>query len=267
MTISYRQDATTSEDSAVDGVVTLANAPLNGSTLIAVVGCLSNNGAISITQTGATWNLLETSSVTADTVNSAEIRVQVWGAFNVENAGAVATFAFSGGTTNRGMIVVEYYGNVFEFPNPPDRMKTKTGSTAPTVLGTIDTTPATAITREDEELFIGVAGISEQLVFSNSQQGFSARKQIVIGAGANTGKLAIADQFTSSAKTVIWQVDHAAHPTNTVYWAAVVAGIRGALQVPFVGGAEPTVSEPVTEQTDYSSDGIGKLASQFRAKS
>ncbi len=265
MTIAFRQSKARSEtDSSSLGVV-LDNVPLNGSALIAAVAVASNNGVIQIVQTGASWALLfeSASSENADEANGSLVRAQIWGAFDIEAAVAFLRIPFTGGTTKRGVIVAEYTGGVFEFPNPADRVVGDTGTTAGPSVGSLDTGIG-GVTREAAELWVGAGAVDKKLAFSSPGSPFAIRDQVDIGSPA-AGKIVLVDAFLAVATNIRFRIDHASG--SSVAWAATMAAIRGNLQVPAEAVDVPAANEPVTEFEDYSTDGIEKLAAQYRARS
>lgn len=267
MTISFRQLITASVTSATPTTVFLPSAPLPGSALIAVVGCLKPVRPTLFRHGAVDWNLLyeHDGLIEADQQALEAVRVQVWGAFDLP-AGASAQIGidFSGGTSDRGIILAEYTGDVFQFPNPADRVGKKSGSTAPATPGTIDTAPATAEIREDVELLIGGVATDQAVTLSNPGLGYTLRSQAGIGATPD-GTVGLLERVTFTPVGIRIVVDHSADPSG-VNWVGVGAGTRGNLQVPAEEVDAPAVSEPVTEFVDYSGDGIGKLISQLRAK-
>jgi hypothetical protein len=264
MTIAHRQTAKIAATSSTPTTLPLSSAPLNGSALIAAVGCASDNGVASITQTGANWNLLlETSNQNAEEVNGVLILVQIWGAFNVQSAGIQIEFSFSGGVTDRGIIVAEYTGDVFRFPNPADRVVGNVGTTGAGLSGTASTGVG-GTTRENDELWVAATGANQNVTWSNPIGGFTIRDTKSIGTGP-LGNLALLDRFTTATGALQSGAKHSSDPSATA-WAAVAAAMRGILQVPFVGPDAPTAAEPVSEISDYSSAAIEKLAAQFRSK-
>ncbi len=267
MTIAFRQLITKSENSSAPMTVVLPSDPLVGSALIIVVGCSKTSGISRVrTQLTEEWNLLFESDgpVDADEQALEAVRVQIWGAFDIPN-GMVAQIGieFSGGTSERGLILAEYTGDVFQFPNPADRVIGGTDVTPPATEGTIEIS-GTKDTREAEELFVGAAAVDQDVSFIRPEAPFSIRSQTDIGS-PSSGRIALLDFISSATRTPEMLVDHEAF-ASSVNWAGVMAAIRGILQVPATAVVAPAVSEPVTEFTDYSSDGIGKLIAQLRAK-
>jgi hypothetical protein len=267
MALAFRQSKTDSNTGAAALSVTLSSPTLVGSALIAAVGLGSNNGVSTLADPAraTSWNLLyeAASSEDADEGNVANVRVQIWGSFNVPAGVDEFRFVFSGGTTDRGVIVAEYTGDVFEFPNPADRVVGTIGTTAAGV-GTADTGVG-GTTREDDELWVACCGCDDNVTWQNPTAPFSIRAQGDIGNPA-AGQIALLDDFSSSAAALRAQCDHSAG-AGAVEWAITAAALRGVLQVPVTATTEPVSAEPVTEFTDYSSDAIGKFIAQLRARS
>ncbi len=267
MTITYRQHERASDTRAgtVATTVQLAQNPLKGSELIAVVAVLSDNGVTNIAQTGSDWNLLyENAGDNADERNGSVLRVQIWGAFDIEGGDKDVVFSFSGGTTKRGIVVVEYTGDVFLFSNPADRVVGAFGTTpgGGPGDGVIQSGPSGA-TREGEQLMIGAAAIDQSLNIFDPAPPFAIRQAVEIGSPA-FGRLSVLDAMSSDLGVEL-EVNHDGDPANTE-WVALATALLGNVQIPVDPATPPVAPEPVTEFEDYSSDGINKLASQYRAR-
>lgn len=266
MTITHVQTVTGQATSAVPLTLFLGAEPGVGSALIAAVAIEGTNSVTAVRASGASWNLLyeAASAEDADEVNGTAIRAQLWGAFDVAGVGSgQAGFVFSGGTVAKGIVMAEYSGDVFEFPNPADRIVGSFGTSAPGTTGPADTGAATNPTRENVELWVAAAGVNKSSIWSSAVAPFAIRDQIAIPP---FGAVCLLDYVASATGTMRAQASHAATGSG-MPWAITAAAIRGDLQVPADVTTVPAVSEPVTEQEDYSSNGIEKLASQFRARS
>jgi hypothetical protein len=247
--------------------VFLPSAPLAGSALIIAVACGKGIGITAVRpQSTEEWNLLyeNEGTVTADQNTSGSIRAQIWAAFDIPD-GLTNQFGivFSGGVNERGVILAEYTGDIFQFPNPADRVAKATGTTPAFTTGTLDTGSG-GTTREANELWVGVGAATPTVAFSNPGSPFSIRVNAV-AIGTGPGRMCLLDAFLTSLEPAIMRVDHDDLNPAIVTWVAAMAATRGILQVPAAATTVPTVSEPVTEQTDYSSDGIEKLIAQLRA--
>jgi hypothetical protein len=266
MTISFRQKGTLSETSSLPATVFMPSTPLNGSALIAVVGCLKKIGVSKFREReGVIWNLLfeQDGPVDADLEALDAVRSQIWGAFDIRDASDQVGIEFSGGTTSRGVVIAEYTGDVFRLPNPADRVVAGSGQTPPATSATMDSGVG-GDTREAEELWIGAPATDQPVTFSNLSTPFTAiRDQIDIGS-PGAGSVALVDGVTSITRTSRFRIDHSASG-STVNWVAVMAAIRGDLQSPLAGPEAPTVGEPVTENDDHRGDAVGHLVEQFRS--
>ena len=268
MAIAFRQLITASETSAVPTTVFLPSDPVNGSTLIAVVACIGTASVSRIRHGDIVWQLLyeNDGQVEADENANDAVRVQIWGAFNIQSAIDQIGFEFSGETTERGIIVAEYTGHGFEFPNPADRVIGDTGVGFGLLEANLDTGIG-GVTRETDELWVAGAASSRDRPFQNPDgDPFDIRTQIEIGSPAG-GQVALLDSVDlgTRIRAVQMTVDQrsAAAIAN---WAAVMAALRGTLQVPNDGPDEPTSAEPVTENTDHYGTAIGHLLEQFKSR-
>ena len=88
MAIAFRQLVTASVTSGVPATVFLPAAPLNGSSLIAVTACIGTASVSEISHHDTAWQLLYENDglVDADENAADAVRVQIWGAFNVQDA-------------------------------------------------------------------------------------------------------------------------------------------------------------------------------------
>jgi hypothetical protein len=267
MTITFEQFKSASRTStAATWTIFLDNPVKDGSSLIVILGAIGNIRAIDISQNGdVVWNVIEDSTGNrADSENGC--RVQIWAAHDVKDAGQGLTLRLSGSpatSKDTGVIISEWSGNTFKFPNPADRLTVKAGSTPPATPGTIDTTPATASIREDEELLIGAATADKPVTYSNPGLGYTLRAQTDVGSPA-VGKLAALDRITFTPVGVRFTVDHTAD-AGGVSWEAAACAIRGALQVPAPETPAPTVSEPIAEVEDHTGVAIGHLLEEFKS--
>jgi hypothetical protein len=217
-------------------------------------------------QAGESWNLLfeNDGPIDADQQITTLVRVQLWAAFDIpDGVPSGISIEFSGGgTSERGVVVAEYTGDIFQFENPADRVVKGSGATPPSTIGDIDTGTG-GTTREAAELWVGVAGADGTTVFSNPTAPFAIRvNAVAIGSGA--GRLVLLDAFTSSVQGARLQLDHSGIPGG-VKWAAAMAAIRGVLQVPATPVETPSVGEPITENEDHEGDAIGHLLEQFKS--
>lgn len=265
MTIAFRQSVTLNETSAATANPQLPSPPLPGSALIAAIATGSGVGATSFSHDDARWNLLsENAGDDADEKGGVVLRAQIWAAFDIPaGTGDKIEISFSGGSSKRGIIIAEYTGDVFQFPNPADRVVKDNGTTAAFTIGDIDTGNS-GDTREDDELFVGVAAADATVVFSNPTAPMAIRVTAVPIGIAGSGVMALLDAFVSSTQKGRLKLDHDAVPP-VVVWVAVVAAIRGNLQVPATPVAAPTVGEPITENEDHEGDAIGHLLEQFKS--
>jgi hypothetical protein len=266
MAVTFRQRITGSETSAGGMTLLLPSDPLVGSMLIAAVGVMGTVGVTRFRVSPATeWQLLYEHDGLADAdSNPGTVRVQLWGAFNIPAINRQIGVSFGGGTTHRGVIVSEYTGETFQFDNPADRVSVGSGQTAALTVGTL----LTALGGESREAVENWSGAGAANVpgvtFQNPGFPFVIRSQIDIGNPA-AGRLVFLNANTSAKANAQLRVDHTAD-AGIVKWAAAMAAVRGILQGPAEVTEEPVAQEPVTEQDDYSGNGIDKLISQLRAR-
>ena len=108
--------------------------PVNGNTLIAVIGVYGSNNLTvsSITQTGANW-VRDVSRQTGDGTGD----VEIWRASNVQNAESSITVNLAGsGTLNEAIAEVCEYSGLTN-TNPLDRTGTNTGVSGTPTIGTM----------------------------------------------------------------------------------------------------------------------------------
>jgi hypothetical protein len=260
MAYAFRQKAQKSESSSGVLKISFSSAPLDGSALIMAVATTSGAAATQIDQDGAEWQLLQeaASEEFADENNDLKVRVQLWGAFNVQRAATLMEITFSGGTTDRGAIAAEYTGDTFLFPNPADRVVGDVGSssssTGPADTGTGGTT------REAEELWVAAAANdSATLTWTSADSPFVLNDTVAIGS---TGQLGFADALQSSTGALSAQINHSLGGGN---WAITSAAVRGDLQEPAGETEEPVSEDPVTENNDHAGDAIDNLLEQFKS--
>lgn len=263
MAILYRQHVCASVTTWAPTTVFLPSVPLNGSALIAVVGCTGGAG-ISYFRGNGDWHLLYENDgpIYAEAQTPGGLRVQVWGAFDTVNVSNMIGICFSGGTSDRGIVVAEYTGDIFRFSNPADRVSSGV-TTSPAFVESTISWPPGGYSREAEELLVSVGALDQVVNFFDPADGYIIRDQADIGDPA-AGSVIMLDKISSTITSISTEVDHSAPPAlANVAMAGVM--LRGSLQIPFDYPAEPVAQEPVTENTDHAGTAIGHLIEQFKS--
>lgn len=264
MALAFRQSVKLATTSAAPMTLNLPSAPLPKSALLAAVATTGDVGVAAFRHETAIWNLLlENAGALADELNGVVLRAQIWGAFDIPAVGGQIGIDFAdAASSERGVIIAEYTGDVFQFPNPADRVIGDSGTTAGPSTGTIDTGSG-ADAREAEELLIGAAAADQVVTLSGPGSPFAIRDTVDIGSPA-AGTLGLLDAFTVSPITPLrMRVDHSV--ATALEWVAVTAAIRGVLQVPATPVTTPISGEPVTENDDHEGVAIGHLLEQFQS--
>jgi hypothetical protein len=264
MTITLENINSTADTAAQVVSIGFGGATEDGSALIAVIGVAGIQKATKIERAATDdWNLLyEFGGQNADQANTTALRGQIWGAFDTVASSSNVSITFPSAGIDKGIFVAEYRGDVFAFPNPADRVVSAFGTTVGPGVGTLNSGTG-GTTREAVEMWIGAALVDQALGLQNEVAPFVLQGEIDIGVPA-AGNLGYLDAITSGTAKPNLKVDH--DVGAGVEWVAIAAAIRGDLQIPVTATTQPAASEPVTEFEDYSSDGIGKLAFQYRAR-
>lgn len=261
MAIVREQVVTKTETASANMSLTVA-APKNGSALLLLGAVDELAGIRAVTQAGATWNKLQDSAGNeAEEDQGTVLRANIWAAFNVVDAGTSLEIDFSGGLTNRAVIFVEYSGDVFLQPNPLDQLSTDSGIAPVFDSGPVDSGTA-GTTREDDELWVGLAATSDRArSFTNAQDGFTLVSELVFGIAVSVTLL---EKIVTAKAAPRMRVDM----TGLLFaasWVGIVAAMRGDLQVPATAVSAPTTSQAMAIRDDVSSEAIANLSSQFRS--
>ena len=147
----------TGANTATTIAVTMAAAPANGNTLVAVIATRGTTGGrvSGITQTGATW------SRATESTNSGGSTTEIWYASNISGGGTDITITQA--LLRSAAVVIEYSGVLSA--SPLDQVSSSTGSSTAAATGT------TLATTLANELWIGGIGIADGRRTLNSPYG------------------------------------------------------------------------------------------------
>lgn len=200
----------TGSGSASSFGVTLAGAPANGNTLVAVI---ATRGSISnivsgITQSGAVW-------IRAAQAVRSSITTEIWYASGVANAGT--SIIISQSAVKSAAVVIEYSGLLV--PNPLDQTGAATGTGSSLSTGT------TAVTSQQNQLWIGGLGItSASTSVASIQNGFTSVANAATN-GSNNAKAYALEKIVSSAGPAS---TGGTASSSSISWAGVITTFQSA---------------------------------------
>ena len=227
--VQFKAANTGTVSTATSFTATLAAAPSNGNTLIAVIATRSTSqGRItSITQTGATWSRATQSAAGSSTGSTTEI----WYAPNVSGAATQVTINQTSGARSAA-VVIEYSG-VLTASALDVVASSYSAGTAGTSASTGTTATATA---QAYELWIGGIGlVSSGYSLSNIPSSFTTvtSAQSTNNTATNNAKVYALQSFASATGTA----NSSATISSSSQWSGAIATFKASISGLILGGS------------------------------
>lgn len=218
-----------------------------GSLLLAVVG-YRGGSVTGITQTGATWTLLASST-------SAFENVDVWASSDAFGASSQIDIT-TASTIGEEAIILEYGGLYAPAGSYLDQFATNTGSSSTASTGTTPTTT------DAVELWLGVFCSRANNPVSSPGNGFTIIDQVSSGPGAGDVNVAVTARVVSTTGPASTTVN-----VTSVFWAAAIVTLFGTPppSVLSLSTVDPQdVSEEGGQLIKVLGDYSGELGNAFR---